>query len=558
MQALFSRPLKSRLRSRAAAAAAADRGLRVLVPDCQGGEASYAAAVAVIEACGGRWREARLRVVGTDGNQASLERARRGACAAERLRSVPQAVLARHFIRRGPRLVAADHLRKLCTFVLREEVSFAHTGFDVVFRPSSAAPPKAVWRRSTLRSLHAALVPGGLLVDGSALAASAPELFAPVRGARGLYCARPAARKAPRPVHATRETEAGFRALFLRSPDAMLVAEAAAGLILDANPAARRLYGLDLAGLRRQRVAELIAPADAVRRSHGERRSAERLSLPHHRRADGTMFPADVSRGPATVRGQASMLWIVRDATERLRARGAASESRRRLDDEAFMDEVVHELRAPVSVIRGFAETLRRGVRKSSDRADFLKSIESQTSRMGHIVDQLLNLSAAKSGARPAEKAAVPLSAAVWETAAAFEPIAKRRQIVVRVDVAHGLTAFADPSALPHLLGNLVDNAIKYNRRGGRVLIEGRESGKEALLSVTDTGAGVPAEDLTRIFERFFRSEHTRGTKGTGLGLAIVRAVAKANGGRVWAEQARGGGTTFHLALPLAPAAGAA
>lgn len=217
-----------------------------------------------------------------------------------------------------------------------------------------------------------------------------------------------------------------------------------------------------------------------------------------------------------------------------------------------FDHDVVHELRAPVAIIQGYAETLRLGVARKSDRDGFLRSIESQTARMSRLVDRLLTLSSQLSApkARPER---VPLSEALWSLARGFAPAARRRGIAIRVEVAAGLAALADPETLPHLFGNLLDNAVKFSRRRGAVRVAAVRKAGLALVTVRDAGPGIPDEDLPRLFERFFRSSRTRRVRGTGLGLAIARAAAASSGGRVWAGNHPEGGAVFTVSLPLAP-----
>ena len=293
---------------------------------------------------------------------------------------------------------------------------------------------------------------------------------------------------------------------------------------------------------------DLSVSAEAVRRPKAERRSEERLGLPHYRRKDGSVFPADTSTAFLMLQGRPSQLWMVRDATERLRNK---SVRRHQEDQDVFMGEVVHELRAPVAIIQGFAETMRRGVRRASDRSEFLKSIEGQAVRMAHLVDRLLDLSAARSK-RATNPAPVFAAKLLWEIVSAFVPVARRRGISIKIDISADLAVVADPGDLPHIFGNLLDNAIKFSPKGGEIWVRGRTEGVEGIISVKDSGGGIAPEHLSRVFERFFRCARTRRTKGTGLGLAIVQGIVTTNKGRVWAENDPAGGAVFKVALPLA------
>jgi two-component system phosphate regulon sensor histidine kinase PhoR len=110
-----------------------------------------------------------------------------------------------------------------------------------------------------------------------------------------------------------------------------------------------------------------------------------------------------------------------------------------------------------------------------------------------------------------------------------------------------------DRERIEQVLINLIHNAIKFTPPGGSVTIRARQEGQDVLVSVSDTGVGIPADDLPRIFERFYKSDKSRSGGGTGLGLAIAKHIIEAHGGRIWAESVEGKGSTFHFTLPLEP-----
>jgi signal transduction histidine kinase len=248
------------------------------------------------------------------------------------------------------------------------------------------------------------------------------------------------------------------------------------------------------------------------------------------------------------LQGRPCDLWLVRGVAPRARRELAV---RRDKEQRVFLGEVVHELRSPLAVIRQSVDILRKGARGTADRATFLGFIENHAVRMASLVDQLLDLSAADFVKRGARRAAVPLAEVMGEIAAPFVPVAKRRGITITIDIPRRLAVRADSAVLPHAFGNLLDNALKFTPRGGAVEIRGRAEGGEGIVTVRDTGPGIAPEDLTRIFERFYRGERARSMKGTGLGLAIVSGIVKANRGRVFAENHPAGGAVFHVALPL-------
>lgn len=238
----------------------------------------------------------------------------------------------------------------------------------------------------------------------------------------------------------------------------------------------------------------------------------------------------------------------------RKRARAAAPsrpahaelEALRRRHHESLAD-VSHDLRGPASTIRGVAETLRLGVPGRARRAAFLRSIERQAGRVASMADRLEHGAAGPS--------LVALAEAVDEAVEASSDTARRRGVRVSARVPGRLSALADAGDLSHVLANLLENAVKFSPRGGRVEVSARRTPEGPVLSVRDHGRGIPSGDLERVFERRYRGARTRGVPGSGLGLSIVRRLVEAAGGRVWARNAAGGGALLQVRLPSAPEA---
>jgi PAS domain S-box-containing protein len=536
----------------------------VWVPECSGGEDAYSVAISIFEAFGSRWREIPLCVFSTHSDEDLVSRARGGRFPLAAAKAIPEAALERFFVQGANGISVRPFVRSACRFARHDHPQtppFSRMDLIVCRETLAALPPAA--RADALRTYHSTLIPGGVLLDQSGTAGQAHALFSPMGRGRS-YAAKkisanplsPAAglkgRNASIIDSRLQESEERFQVLFSKADHAILVRDTESGLILEANESAARLYGWSLTELVGKRGEDLVAAPEALRRRKGERRSQDRLSLPHGRRKDGTFFPVDDNTTFLMRKGRPCTLWMVRDATARMKLA-----ARQTHDDaqDAFLGDVVHELRSPISIIQGSVETLRQGVRGTLARAKFFEFIENHTTRMARLVDQLLDLSVADSLKRKVSPSRVLIAEAIWEIAAAFIPAAKRRGISIKIDIPWGLAVVADPAGLPHVFGNLLNNAIKFTPRGGKVTVCGRVEGGEGILSVKDTGSGIPAGDLSRIFERFFRSGNARGTKGTGLGLAIVLGIVKANHGRVFAQNDSAGGAVFHVALPLAPPA---
>ena len=227
---------------------------------------------------------------------------------------------------------------------------------------------------------------------------------------------------------------------------------------------------------------------------------------------------------------------------------------RRRLETvrRDFVANVSHELKTPLTVIGGFAETLRDPQLAEADRQRFLDLLTANTQRMQRIVDDLLDLSRYESTSWTPKPADVDLDATVAELFALAQSAATAKQLslVSNIDPAARHVRF-DPTALRQVLSNLIENAIRYTAAGGVTVSARRGPDGAVVIAVTDTGVGIAPEHLSRIFERFYRADpaRSRADGGTGLGLAIVRHLVEAHGGRVSAESALGAGTTVFVRL---------
>jgi signal transduction histidine kinase len=232
--------------------------------------------------------------------------------------------------------------------------------------------------------------------------------------------------------------------------------------------------------------------------------------------------------------------------------------TRRRLETirRDFVANVSHELKTPLTVISGFAETLRDVDLPAADRERFMTTIELNAKRMQRIVDDLLDLSRYESGSWVPNVISNDLAGIVSDVFTGLQRAADEKGLTMAFsspDEARRVDA--DPTALRQILANLVENAVRHTTRGG-VTVRAEAAPKGGTtLSVNDTGSGIPVEHLGRIFERFYRvdSGRGRGEGGTGLGLAIVRHLVEAHGGSVRAESVVGQGTTITIHFPARP-----
>ncbi len=220
---------------------------------------------------------------------------------------------------------------------------------------------------------------------------------------------------------------------------------------------------------------------------------------------------------------------------------------------QEFLSNVSHELRTPLTAVITFAETLEDGALEDEETARrFLGVIRRNAERMRALIEDIMELSSIESGGARVEAREAPLHAAVQETFAALNAKAESCGVTLANEVAAGASVRADPRRLEQMLLNLVDNAIKFNRRGGAVTVAHAADGGRDLVEVSDTGDGIPREHLARIFERFYRVDRARSRDmgGTGLGLAIVKHLARAHGGEIRVRSTPGEGTTFTIELP--------
>jgi two-component system, OmpR family, sensor histidine kinase VicK len=236
-----------------------------------------------------------------------------------------------------------------------------------------------------------------------------------------------------------------------------------------------------------------------------------------------------------------AVLAVVRDRTD---------EMRREFAERDFISNAAHELRNPLAGISGAIEVLQDGAKEDPVARDhFLERLAEDSERMGRLIQSLLTLARVESlGASEVEVVDVPV--AVRDVVAAVD---RPPGIELEIDVESDLTATGDPTLLRQVLIGLLSNAYKHTLAPGQVRIAGRRDGDdEVVLEVSDTGSGIPAAEIERVFERFYRRHEARKQEGFGLGLAIARRMVSVMGGRIGATSVEGKGSTFWVRLPLA------
>jgi two-component system phosphate regulon sensor histidine kinase PhoR len=218
-----------------------------------------------------------------------------------------------------------------------------------------------------------------------------------------------------------------------------------------------------------------------------------------------------------------------------------------------FISNISHELRTPLASLKALTETLQSGALADPDAGPrFLGRINAEVDALTQMAQELLDLSRIESG--QVELILAPLAPKSLITSAAerMRMQAERAGLKLSIKCEDELQNIrADKSRLEQVLVNLIHNAVKFTKPGGEIVIEAGSATGGIRFAVRDTGVGIPAESLSRIFERFYRVDKSRTGSGTGLGLSISKHIIEAHGGRIWAESDEGRGSVFYFVIPL-------
>jgi two-component system phosphate regulon sensor histidine kinase PhoR len=332
--------------------------------------------------------------------------------------------------------------------------------------------------------------------------------------------------------------------------DGVLVTDSEGAIVLY-NPPVARMLGLENGEHLGRRLSECIASGplrQLVERIEQLPHSpytmiAEELELTEPKRVVLKAHISPVREENGDVIG---VVTVLRDITE------IKDKDQERMN---FIYMVSHELRSPLTSIKGFLVSLLRGVfgGLTHEQTEPLRIIEEQSNRLLALINDLLDLARLDTGRQVQQMELVQLQELLWGTVKLFEAQAREKNITLRLDVPFRLPAMeADPDNMEHVLVNLVSNALKYTLPGGKVTVRAESTGDHVRVSVSDTGVGIPEESLPKIFDRFYRVKdaRTRDVMGTGLGLAIVRNIVDAHLGTIEVKSKVGEGTTFTVTLP--------
>ena len=218
-----------------------------------------------------------------------------------------------------------------------------------------------------------------------------------------------------------------------------------------------------------------------------------------------------------------------------------------------FISNVSHELRTPLAALKALTETLQGGALEDPPAARrFLEQMETEVDSLSLMVSELLELSRIESGRVPLNLTSTRPIDIVNPAYERLSLQAERAGLTLTVDCPDDLPpVLADATRVQQVIVNLLHNAIKFTQPGGQVTVRAVQQDRMVNFSVIDTGIGISVDDLSRIFERFYKVDRSRATSGTGLGLAIARHLVEAHGGRIWAESEVGKGSSFQFTIPL-------
>ena len=319
--------------------------------------------------------------------------------------------------------------------------------------------------------------------------------------------------------------------------DAVLIADAG-GRVQFFNPAAEKFFGSPLAG---RSVVEAIRHhqlADAWRRcretGEAQTESVEVVGSRHFLQL--IVVPDRDTRG--------GTLLLVQDLTRVRRLETVRRD---------FISNLSHELRTPLASLKALTETLQSGALADEEAAPrFLGRIVTEVDALTQMAQELLDLSKIESGQVKLVLRRVDSQALLKSACERMRVQAERAGVNLTVETATPREVRADASRLEQVLVNLIHNAVKFTRRGGSVTLSASEEDGAVVFAVSDTGAGIPLDELPRICERFYRVEKSRTGSGTGLGLSIAKHIVEAHGGKIWAESEEGHGSVFYFVIPLA------
>jgi two-component system phosphate regulon sensor histidine kinase PhoR len=330
--------------------------------------------------------------------------------------------------------------------------------------------------------------------------------------------------------------------------EGVLVSNAEQQLVLY-NPAALKVLGHDGTGSRPERVSDIVESAEIVEMIGEASEAAKRVSREVKLGEQQQEIWALVDVAPVTDEASAQFLGtvtVLRDITALKRVEQVKAQ---------FVNMIAHELRAPLAAVDGYLSVMMEGlVTDSQKQKEMVSRSKRRLQALLNLVGDLLDVARMEAGTVRREISAQNVAEIAAEVTELMKPVADEAEVGLEHDVPDSLPLVeADREELIRLLNNLVSNAIKYNRRGGRVTVTAEQDGPYVKLAVADTGVGISEEGVKKLFTEFFREKtaETRNVTGTGLGLSIVKRIVDFYHGRVDVRSQPGEGSTFTVWLPF-------
>ncbi|MEA3198763.1 MAG: hypothetical protein QOE90_191 [Thermoplasmata archaeon] len=371
-------------------------------------------------------------------------------------------------------------------------------------------------------------------------------------------------------VQAAQESEERYRRLVENAPDAFLVHSG--GRVVYANAAAGRLFGAKAADeLLGADPFSLIHPdhlADVMARSalvehHGQTTPRMEIRI---LRLDGKAVDVEVTSQPMVYAGRPADQAILRDITDRIQVeaerainakRAAEIERLRELDrlKTQFVNTLSHELRTPLTPLKVQLHILKNAPQEGPARQRAMDMLERNLARLSSLVDEFLEVARIQSGGLKLSKARADAGPILHESLESYHDVARANGVKLEVALDPALWADLDPKRISQVVFNLVGNAMKFTPKGGTIRVEARRKADAIQVRVSDTGVGLSAADIAKLFEPFSQAHDTmqKTNAGTGLGLFICRGIVESHGGRIGVDSdGPGKGSCFWFTLPAA------
>ncbi len=332
-----------------------------------------------------------------------------------------------------------------------------------------------------------------------------------------------------------------LEAVLMNMTDAILIVDKA-GLVQRLNPAAQRMFNIDATKAIGRSLIEVVRQHQLAELWQRCRQSDSQQSLPIEISTERLFVQAIAT--PLGQEMEGAVLMAFQDLTRVRRL-----ESVRR----DFVSNVSHELRTPLASLKALAETLNEGALEDPPAARrFLKQMDTEIDNLTQMVQELLELSRIESGRVPLQLSEIDPCEFLGRAIERMRLQAERAGLALELHCSDELPRVrADSERIQQVLVNLIHNAVKFTQPGGRIVVSASPDKSELVFAISDTGVGILPDDLTRIFERFYKADRSRSGGGTGLGLSISRHLVEAHGGRIWAASQPNQGSTFYFTLPI-------